>query len=149
MMNVIEKLVMDAFGGDTYGKAMICLKVLRDTCKMNEEEEKFNNWLKLLKEKISDEDALGMLAISVCQHTGELTKDWQSRMMCEAMTFSPPYQCLVCDQYCFRWSGHGFWKMVVAEKVTLIASVTGPDGEVEANFSGVSAEEAQAVCPSP
>lgn len=63
MMTVIEKLVMDAFGGDTYGKALECLRVLRDTCKKFEYEDVFNAWLRSFKEKICDEDALGRLAV--------------------------------------------------------------------------------------
>jgi hypothetical protein len=64
MAKVIEKFVTEAFGGDTYGKALDCLRALREECKIHDYETDFNSWMKAFKDKIGDEDALGMVLLA-------------------------------------------------------------------------------------
>jgi hypothetical protein len=45
-------------------------------------------------------------------------------------------------------AGHGFWNMIVAEKITLITKMM-KDGEVMGNEDGATEQEAQDVCQAP
>jgi hypothetical protein len=45
-------------------------------------------------------------------------------------------------------AGHGFWKMIVAEKITLITKMM-KDGEVMGNEDGATEQEAQDVWHAP
>jgi ATP-dependent DNA helicase 2 subunit 2 len=54
MQKRIIQIVTDSFGSQFYSKAMDCLKALRDECIKNVEPKQFNDYLRVLKDKLSE-----------------------------------------------------------------------------------------------
>jgi ATP-dependent DNA helicase 2 subunit 2 len=75
MRDIILEFIRESIQGDVYEKALDCLKAMRKACKDNDEAEKFNEFLKELKQRFSTGIHKAFYETVRNSGTGLITKD--------------------------------------------------------------------------